>query len=151
MKNTSYQLLYKQAQALIADEPDLIANMANLAALVYHNVEDLNWVGFYFLRGEHLVLGPFSGQVACTRIALGQGVCGAALASQTTQVVSDVHEFPGHIACDAASESELVVPFNAMGFQCVFDVDSPILSRFSADEVDLFEQLATLIEQHHQV
>jgi GAF domain-containing protein len=149
MKNPSYQLIYKQAQALLADEPDLIANMANLAALVYHNVDNLNWVGFYLLRGDQLVLGPFSGQVACTRIALGQGVCGTALASQTTQVVSDVHEFPGHIACDAASQSELVVPFNAGGFECVFDIDSPILSRFDAEEVDLFEQLASLLE-HHQ-
>ena len=142
--NSSYQLLLKQAEALIGGESDPIANAANLASLVYNNLENVNWVGFYFLRNEELVLGPFSGQPACTRIPIGKGVCGTAFAEQKTQVVSDVHQFPGHIACDAASESEVVVPFKTSGLSGVFDIDSPILNRFSTEEVELLESICQI-------
>lgn len=141
---SEYQLLLKQAEAMLSAESDHIANAANLAALIYHGVDRLNWAGFYFLRNDELVLGPFHGQVACTRIALGKGVCGTAYASQTTQVVADVHAFPGHIACDAASESEIVVPFESDSVSGVLDIDSPIKSRFSDEEQAFFEALTGL-------
>lgn len=152
--NSKYTLLYQQAEALVSGETDLIANAANLAALIYHNMEDLNWVGFYFLRDlpqpredeQELVLGPFSGQPACTRIPIGKGVCGTAFATQSTQRIDNVHDFPGHIACDAASESELVVPFNAGSQRGVFDIDSPIQARFGDQEQEFFEAVASLIE-----
>ena len=139
--NSEYQLLLKQAEALISTESDPIANAANLSSLVYNHLENVNWVGFYYLRGDELVLGPFSGQPACTRIPVGKGVCGTAFAEQATQVVGDVHQFPGHIACDAASESEVVVPFKTEGLSGVFDVDSPTLNRFASDEVRLLESI----------
>ncbi len=142
--NTEYQLLLKQAEALISSESDPIANAANLSSLIFNHVEDVNWVGFYFLRNtaddqEELVLGPFSGQPACTRIPIGRGVCGTAYAEQQTLVVEDVHAFPGHIACDAASESEIVVPFQHAKLNGVFDIDSPTLGRLGDDEKALFE------------
>ncbi|MCH2189371.1 MAG: GAF domain-containing protein [Gammaproteobacteria bacterium] len=142
--NSSYQLLLKQAQALISGESDPIANAANLASLVYNNLDNVNWVGFYFLRGDELVLGPFSGQPACTRIPIGKGVCGTAFAEQKTQLVADVHQFPGHIACDAASESEVVVPFKSKSVSGVFDIDSPVLNRFTCEEVELLEAVCEL-------
>jgi len=134
-----YQLLLKQVQALLEGENDLVANAANLSSLLYHNLDNVNWVGFYFLKAEELVLGPFSGQPACTRIAVGQGVCGTAYAQQATQVVDDVHAFDGHIACDVASESEIVVPFNTTEVQGVFDIDSPVKARFGNQEKAFFE------------
>ena len=142
--NSSYQLLLKQAQALISGESDPIANAANLASLVYNNLDNVNWVGFYFLRGDELVLGPFSGQPACTRIPIGKGVCGTAFAEKKTQLVADVHQFPGHIACDAASESEVVVPFKSKSVSGVFDIDSPVLNRFTCEEVELLEAVCEL-------
>ena len=142
--NDDYLLLLKQAEALISSETDPIANAANLSSLIYHQVENVNWVGFYFLKEGELVLGPFSGQPACTRIPVGRGVCGTAFAEKATQVVSDVHAFAGHIACDAASESEVVVPFEAKQMSGVFDVDSPVLNRFSNDEKMLFEGVCKL-------
>lgn len=144
--NSSYQLLLKQAEALISGEVDSIANAANLASLVYNNLDNVNWVGFYYLRDGELVLGPFSGQPACTRIPIGKGVCGTAFAEQKTQVIGNVHDFPGHIACDAASESEVVVPFSSAKLSGVFDIDSPILNRFSTDEVELLESICTLYQ-----
>lgn len=141
MINKQYSLLLKQADALMSGEPDFIANAANISSLLYHNLEQVNWVGFYLFRDEELVLGPFNGQVACTRIPLGKGVCGTAFSEQTTLMVSDVHEFPGHIACDAASESEIVVPFKSKEFSGVFDIDSPILNRFGDEEKELFESI----------
>lgn len=129
---------------MLSAENDYIANAANLAALIYQGVDRLNWAGFYFLRDDVLVLGPFQGQVACTRIALGKGVCGTAYASQTTQVVADVHAFPGHIACDAASESEIVVPFKTDSICGVLDIDSPIKARFCDEEKEFFEALTRL-------
>jgi GAF domain-containing protein len=147
MTQNSYSLLLKQAEALVDSEPDFIANAANLSSFLFHNVDDVNWVGFYLLKGEELVLGPFSGQPACTRIPLGQGVCGTAYSQNNTLIVDDVHSFAGHIACDAASESEIVIPFNSPDYQGVFDIDSPIKHRFGEQEQFLFEQVAKLLEQ----
>lgn len=112
-KAEQYQELLAQARSLLADETDRIANAANFSALVYHTLSDLNWSGFYFFDGAELVVGPFQGKPACVRIALGKGVCGTAAQTRETQVVRDVHEFPGHIACDSASQSEIVVPLIA--------------------------------------
>ena len=139
-----YSLILEQAKALLESERDPMANAANLSALVFNSVGNLNWAGFYFLRDDELVLGPFQGQVACTRIAPGKGVCGTAFAERSTQVVADVHEFEGHIACDAASESEIVVPFYATQLQGVLDIDSPTKARFSKPEQDFFEALTSL-------
>ncbi|ROL66581.1 GAF domain-containing protein [Pseudomonas vranovensis] len=130
-----YGLLAAQLEALLADERDFIANAAQFSAFLYSQVEDLNWAGFYLNRNEQLLLGPFQGQVACVRIPFGRGVCGAAAASRETQRVEDVHAFPGHIACDSASNSELVIPLVKDGRLIgVLDLDSPKLARFS--EVD---------------
>lgn len=129
---------------MLRSETDLIANTANISSLLFNNLDDVNWVGFYFLKGSELVLGPFNGQLACTRIPVGKGVCGTAFAKQETLVVNDVHAFEGHIACDAASESEVVVPFSSGGVSGVLDIDSPTLGRFSNKEKDLFEAVANL-------
>jgi L-methionine (R)-S-oxide reductase len=143
-KAEQYAQLLQQARALMAGEPDRVANAANLAALVYHALPDLNWVGFYFFDGAELVVGPFQGLPACVRIPLDKGVCGAAARTRRTQRIDDVHAFPGHIACDSASNSELVVPLvaadgNLLG---VFDLDSPKHARFDADDQDGLEALA---------
>ncbi|HYQ49719.1 MAG TPA: GAF domain-containing protein, partial [Pseudomonas sp.] len=127
-----YDLLAAQVQALFADERDFIANAAQFSAFLYNQVDDLNWAGFYLNRNEELVLGPFQGQVACVRIPFSRGVCGAAAASRQTQRVEDVHAFPGHIACDSASNSELVIPLVKEGRLIgVLDLDSPKVGRFS--------------------
>jgi len=134
-KPTLYRDLAAQLEALIADEPDFIANAANMAALIYHGLPELNWAGFYFARDGELVLGPFQGRPACVRIAWGQGVCGTAAARGETLLVPAVHEFPGHIACDPVSQSELVVPLIEAGrVTGVLDLDSPRLARFDADD-----------------
>ena len=140
-----YHLLAAQVQALFADERDFIANAAQFSAFLYPQVGDLNWAGFYLNRNGQLVLGPFQGQVACVRIPFGKGVCGAAAATGKTQRVEDVHAFPGHIACDSASNSELVIPLVKEGRLIgVLDLDSPRLARFSeADQVGL-ERLAAI-------
>lgn len=141
-----YRELAAAAQALIADEPDPVANMANLAALIWQFVPSLNWAGFYRVIDGGLVLGPFQGRPACIRIPFGQGVCGAAAASGATQLVADVHAFPGHIACDAASRSELVVPVRrGSEVVAVIDLDSPDLARFDAQDAAGIETLAALI------
>ena len=134
-KPEQYAQLGEQLAALIGDERDFTANMANMAALIFHQLPDLNWAGFYLMKGGELVLGPFQGKPACIRIALGKGVCGTAAATRETQVVPDVHAFPGHIACDADSRSEIVVPLIADGVLVgVLDLDSPKPGRF--DEAD---------------
>ena len=140
-----YNLLAAQVQALFADERDFIANAAQFSAFLYNQVDDLNWAGFYLNRNEELVLGPFQGQVACVRIPFSKGVCGAAAATRQTQRVEDVHAFPGHIACDSASNSELVIPWVKDGRLIgVLDLDSPTVGRFSeADQVGL-ERLAAI-------
>ncbi|WP_055438496.1 GAF domain-containing protein [Pseudidiomarina woesei] len=148
MKNTDYNLLLSQAKAITAGEPDLIANLSNLSALVYDTLADVNWVGFYLTREpETLVLGPFQGKVACLRIAFGKGVCGTAAATRTTQRVIDVHEFAGHIACDSASNSEVVVPLIVNDVVVgVFDLDSPSVGRFSEEDAAGLTQLGRFIE-----
>ncbi|MFA7443647.1 MAG: GAF domain-containing protein, partial [Lysobacteraceae bacterium] len=132
-KAEQYAQLLAQARGLLHGERDRIANAANLSALVYHALPDLNWVGFYFFDGRELVVGPFQGRPACVRIALDRGVCGAAATTRQTQRVEDVNAFPGHIACDAASRSELVVPlYRGESLVGVFDLDSPLPGRFDA-------------------
>ncbi|KKO46593.1 GAF domain-containing protein [Arsukibacterium ikkense] len=144
-KNAQYSLLLAQAQALIADEPDVIANMANLSALLFNSLPDLNWAGFYIMRDGELVLGPFQGQVACVRIPVGKGVCGTAVATGEVQLVEDVHQFEGHIACDAASNSEIVLPLHSNGqVVAVLDIDSPKLARFDNIDQQYLTQLAEL-------
>ena len=135
-KTEQYAQLLEQARALMAGEPDRIANAANLSALVYHALPDLNWAGFYFFDGAELVVGPFQGLPACVRIPLDKGVCGAAASTRRTQRVEDVNAFPGHIACDSASRSELVVPLVADDSRLVgvFDLDSPTPARFDAED-----------------
>ena len=138
--------LLETLEAVFSGERDLIANAANMAALLFQTLPDVNWAGFYFLRDADLVLGPFQGRVACVRIPLGRGVCGTAAQERRTIVVPDVHEFPGHIACDAASRSEIVVPLlqgdTLLG---VLDIDSPIVDRFSDDDRLLCEGAASLL------
>lgn len=130
-----YAELVEQARGLLAGERDRIANAANFSALVYQGLPDLNWAGFYFYDGAELVVGPFQGKPACVRIALDRGVCGAAASQRRTQVVPDVHAFPGHIACDAASRSEIVVPLVRDGQLIgVWDVDSPLPGRFDEED-----------------
>jgi GAF domain-containing protein len=142
-KPEQYSELVQQARGLMAGEPDRIANAANLSALAYHALPDVNWLGFYFYDGNELVVGPFQGKPACVRIALGRGVCGTAAVSRQTQRVDDVEAFPGHIPCDAASRSEVVVPlFRGEQLIGVFDIDSPVLARFDADDVRGLEALA---------
>jgi len=142
-KPEQYAQLVAQARALIQGEPDHVANAANLAALVYHALPDLNWVGFYFYDGAELVVGPFQGLPACVRIALDKGVCGAAARTRQTQRVADVEAFPGHIACDAASRSELVVPLVHDGeLVGVFDLDSPRVNRFDEEDQQGLEAVA---------
>ena len=144
-KPEQYAQLAAQAEALLAGEADRIANAANLSALVYHALPDLNWVGFYFYDGTELVVGPFQGLPACVRIPLDKGVCGAAASTRRTQRIADVHDFPGHIACDAASRSELVVPLVLDGALVgVFDIDSPVPGRFDVEDQEGLETIATL-------
>jgi GAF domain-containing protein len=140
-----YDSLAQQARALFSGERNAIANAANLAALIWHSLPALNWSGFYLFDGQELVLGPFQGKVACVRIGLGRGVCGTAAQTRATQIVADVHAFPGHIACDAASRSELVVPlFDGDRLLGVLDLDSPEPGRFDAEDAAGLETLAQI-------
>jgi len=142
-KPEQYAQLLAQARGLLHGERDRIANAANLSALVYHALPELNWVGFYFFDGTELVVGPFQGLPACVRIPLDKGVCGAAARTRRTQRVEDVNAFPGHIACDSASRSELVVPLHDGGALIgVFDIDSPVPGRFDGDDQAGMEALA---------
>ena len=145
-KRELYDRLASQLRSLLEGERDLIANAANFSALVFHSLPDLNWAGFYFLKDGELVLGPFQGQPACVRIAMGKGVCGKAAAKRKTIVVPNVHEFPGHIACDTASTSEIVVPIikgeNLIG---IIDLDSPSQSRFDEEDAGGLETLAGIL------
>ena len=138
--------LIETLAAVFEGERDLIANSANMAALLFQGLPDVNWAGFYFLRGEDLVLGPFQGRVACVRIPLGRGVCGTAAQRRETILVPDVHLFPGHIACDGASRSEIVVPLIQDGALLgVLDIDSPVANRFTAADQTLCETAADLL------
>jgi L-methionine (R)-S-oxide reductase len=147
-KTGAYRELHGQLTALFAGERNGLANAANLSALLYEALPDLNWAGFYFLEGRELVLGPFQGKVACVRIALGQGVCGSAAERRETVIVEDVQAFPGHIACDAASRSEIVVPLIQKGqLLGVLDLDSPQLARFDREDgIGLNALVALLLE-----
>ncbi len=141
---TDYPLLLQQLTALVKGEQDFLANAANLSSFLYHNLAAVNWLGFYFQQGEDLVLGPFHGQPACTRLPIGQGVCGTAFADQKTLTVADVSKFTGHIYCDSASQSEVVVPFKHHKIAGVLDVDSPELNRFNAADAAFFERVVDI-------
>jgi GAF domain-containing protein len=142
-KRDAYRELIAELTSLLEGERDWVANAANTSALLFERMESLNWIGFYFLRGEELIVGPFQGRPACVRIALGKGVCGTSAARRETIVVPDVHVFPGHIACDAASNSEIVVPlFVADKVVGVLDADSPVLGRFDDDDRIGLEEIA---------
>jgi GAF domain-containing protein len=145
-KPTFYRQLASQIHGLLQGERDPLANAANLAAILYHALPDVNWAGFYRLLGDELVLGPFQGKPACVRLPMGKGVCAAAAARRETVIVPDVHDFPGHIACDAASRSEIVVPvIHAGRLLGVLDIDSPLKDRFDADDRAGLEQLVAML------
>jgi len=145
-KSELYDQLAAQLSSLLAGERDLVANAANFAALVFHSLPDLNWAGFYFVKGRELVLGPFQGQPACMRIAFGRGVCGVAAAKRVTTIVPNVHEFPGHIACDMESNSEIVVPLmKNESFIGVLDLDSPLPARFDDADAAGLETLLKIL------
>ena len=142
-------LFLSQLEALIKDEPSKIANLANISAFLNQILDKINWVGFYLMENGELVLGPFQGKVACVHIPVGKGVCGTAVKERKTQLVKNVHEFPGHIACDGASNSEIVVPIlkdnDVIG---VLDIDSPIFERFDKEDQDFLEKVVNLIEKY---
>jgi L-methionine (R)-S-oxide reductase len=147
-KDAVYAEIHTQLQAVFTDEPNGLANAANMSALLYQGLSGLNWVGFYFLQDGELVLGPFQGKVACVRIAMGRGVCGTAAEQRKTLIVKDVHEFPGHIACDAASRSEIVVPLLKEGrLLGVLDLDSPDMARFDEEDRKGLETAAQMLLQ----
>ncbi|MGE7928023.1 GAF domain-containing protein [Lysinibacillus xylanilyticus] len=144
-----YNTLAKQLDALLTGESDRIANLSNASALLNLFLPDINWVGFYVLQGEELVLGPFQGLPACVRIPIGRGVCGTAVKKEETIVVKDVHDFPGHIACDAASQSEIVIPLIKEGQVIgVLDIDSPIVNRFSKEDQEGLELFVNTLLLH---
>ena len=144
---TDYSALNKELSALISGVPHPIANMANAASLLYNSLEDLNWAGFYLMENGILVLGPFMGKPACIEIPVGKGVCGTAVAENRSQLVYDVHQFPGHIACDSASNSEIVIPLRKDGeIIGVLDIDSPIIGRFTEADKAGLEEFAKILE-----
>ncbi|KAK63356.1 L-methionine (R)-S-oxide reductase [Staphylococcus lugdunensis] len=146
--STNYNLLSKQLQSLIEDETNLIAILSNTSALLNDNLDQINWVGFYLIDNQELILGPFQGHPACVHIAIGKGVCGTAVAQKQTQCIADVHQFPGHIACDAQSKSEIVIPLHQNNeIIGVLDIDSPINSRFTEEDQRQLENLVSIIEQ----
>ena len=144
-----YKMLCKQLESLIANVPHRVANLANASALLWQALADINWAGFYVLEGDILVLGPFQGKPACIEIQVGKGVCGTAVAEKQTQLVANVHEFPGHIACDGASNSEIVVPiFKDGAIFGVLDIDSPVFSRFTEEDRDGLEAFVKVLEEN---
>lgn len=144
-----YTTLNKELRALISGVPHKIANLANAASLLYNSLEDLNWAGFYLIEDGILVLGPFMGKPACIEIPIGKGVCGTAVAEKATQLVYNVHEFPGHIACDSASNSEIVIPLRKGGrIIGVLDIDSPSIGRFNEADKAGLEEFAKIIEEN---
>ena len=147
-KKELYKILNDQLTLLIGEEKDVIANMANFTSLLYHSLKDINWLGFYLYKGGELVLGPFQGRPACIRIAVGQGVCGTAAKTLETIVVNNVHEFEGHITCDVASNSEIVIPILYMKkLYGVLDIDSPSFTRFDNDDKAGLEQLVATLKK----
>ena len=148
-EKTNYLSMIETAKVFFEEETDLIALLSNLSALINFYVDDINWAGFYLLKGKELVLGPFQGLPACTRIGEGKGVCGRAVLEGKPVIVADVHQFPGHIACDSASASELVIPFFKGGKVFgVLDLDSPLPDRFSALEAEYLGQITDLLTEH---
>lgn len=144
---TDYTLMCEQLKALTADEPNYIPVLSNASALIMDNMQQLNWAGFYLMNHGSLLLGPFQGKVACIRIPVGKGVCGTAVEKDATQRIADVHEFPGHIACDSASNSEIVVPIHRDGkVIAVLDIDSPVTNRFSEEDQAGLEKLVQVLE-----
>ena len=148
-KTQSYELLLRQLEGLLAPQNDSVANMANMAAVLFHGLPDINWAGFYVLRGDTLLLGPFQGKPACVKIPVGKGVCGTSVQTGQTQRVENVHQFPGHIACDSASNSELVIPiFKENRVWGVLDMDSPVLARFDETDQKYLEKAVQIFEQY---
>ena len=146
-KQQQYAQLAQQVKAIVAGEQDLIANMANISAILYWALDNVNWVGFYIIKKEQLVLGPFHGQPACIRIPIGKGVCGTAVSKNTIQLIDDVHQFSGHIACDAASNSEIVLPiYQNNKIIAVLDLDSTVIARFDLDDKSGLSQIIGLLE-----
>ncbi len=144
---TDHKLMNAQLEALVAGVPHPVANMANASALIWDSMDELNWAGFYLIEDGKLVLGPFQGKPACIEIPLGSGVCGTAAAGDTTLIVDNVHEFPGHIACDCASNSEIVVPLHKDGRVIgVLDIDSPVFARFTEEDRQGLEEFARILE-----
>ena len=145
----NYKLLVSQAESIIENVPYTVTNLANISALIYDELFDLNWAGFYLMRDGKLILGPFQGKLACTQIPIGKGVCGTAVAENKTMLVENVHEFPGHIACDSASNSEIVIPVRHDGEVIgVLDIDSPLVGRFSEEDKAGLEKLVSVLEAH---
>ncbi|MDX6304311.1 MAG: L-methionine (R)-S-oxide reductase [Blastocatellia bacterium] len=151
-KSDLYNQLAAQLSSLLAGERDLIANAANFSSLIFHSLPDLNWAGFYFVKDNELMLGPFQGRPACVRIAMGKGVCGTAAAEGVTTIVPNVHEFPGHIACDSASNSEIVVPLMKDGRLIgVLDLDSPLFGRFDTEDDQGLNRLVSVLIQSSEL
>ena len=151
-KSDLYAQLAAQLSSLLAGERDLIANAANFSSLIFHSLPDLNWAGFYFVKDDELVLGPFQGRPACVRIAMGKGVCGTAAAEGVTTIVPNVHEFPGHIACDSASNSEIVVPLvKGERLIGVLDLDSPLFGRFDNEDDQGLNRLVSVLIQSSEL
>jgi GAF domain-containing protein len=148
-QRTDYDLLALQAKGMLEEEPWYTAAMSNLSALLMDTMEKLNWAGFYIMRDGRLVVGPFQGKPACIHIAVGKGVCGTAVAEDKLQLVPDVHQFPGHIACDSASESEIVVPIHHNGeIVAVLDIDSPIKERFDETDAEGLQKFVQIVEEN---
>ena len=148
-KEKNYELLLKQLQALLEDEPDVIANLSNASSLLNQFLEDVNWVGFYLWKEDQLILGPFQGLPACVRIPSGKGVCGTAVAERSVQRIEDVHAFPGHIACDAASQSEIVIPiFKNNEIFGVLDIDSPNKNRFDEQDEKYLTKFVEILQTY---
>ena len=144
-----YRLLCRQIESLSGEAPDWLPVMANASALLYHAMQDVNWAGFYLVRGDHLILGPFQGKVACVRIAKGKGVCGTAWEDNAIQLVPDVHAFVGHIACDPESRSEIVLPVRRGGkIVAVLDIDSPVPGRFTEEDREGLDLFVKTLEEH---
>ena len=151
-KTQIYENLIPQIVSLLQMETDAVANMANVSAVLFNGLPDLNWAGFYVLRGEELILGPFQGKPACVRIKIGRGVCGTAAQTGQTQRVVDVHQFPGHIACDSASKSEIVVPIlKDKQVWGVLDIDSPVENRFDEEDRQYLEKVVREFEKHSSI
>lgn len=148
VKETNYLMLTKQLKSLIEDEHHLIAILSNTSALISDHLDQVNWVGFYLIEDNELILGPFQGHPACVHIEIGKGVCGTAVSEDATQRVSDVHQFPGHIACDANSKSEIVIPIHVNDkIIGVLDIDAPIKDRFTWDDQEGLEQVVQILEK----